>query len=352
MTPKRWLLTALSFAATVGVSLYIVLTSWPAQRVPVALPPLAHALAIGAMLVEVLARSAKIRASAAALRIPLSFGSCVRTSLGGDFGAAITPARSGAEPARFLILAEAGVAVPNVLLLLFAEMLLETISLAVVAAVLALIFREAGAMLDGVIGLVLLYALGVLGAGAAGLMLARRNAHGPPPAWAARIGLHAGRWRAVQRVLRQLRTMMASLRHARPELVALSLGCSVLHIAARMAILPALVYPLDQTAPLAPLLLWPLALVYGGVVAPVPGGGGVIEIAFRATLGDAIPAPIFGSALIWWRVYTFYAYVVLGALAAGGTVRRAIRSRSERGHRDASRRDDAGTTLNVVESRT
>lgn len=351
MTPKRWLLTALSFAAAVGVSLYIVLTSWPAQRVPVALPLAAHAMALAALVIEVCARGAKIRLSAAALRIPLRFGSAVRTSLGGDFGAAITPARSGAEPARFLILAESRVAVPNVLLLLFAEMFLETISLAVVAAALAVVFQGAGAMMSGLIGLVLLYAVGVLGAGFVGVALARRNAHGPPPVWARRIGLHAGRWRTVQRALRQLRASMTSLRTARPGLVTLSLGCSVLHIAARMAILPALVYPLDATVPLAPLLLWPLALVYGGVVAPVPGGGGVIEIAFRATLGGAIPAPIFGSALIWWRVYTFYAYVVLGALAAGGTVMRAIRNRGDSNRACADREGD-GTAFNAVQSRT
>ena len=43
--------------------------------------------------------------SAAALRIPLKFGTSLRVCLGGDFAASITPARSGAEPARFLVLA-------------------------------------------------------------------------------------------------------------------------------------------------------------------------------------------------------------------------------------------------------
>jgi hypothetical protein len=34
---------------------------------------------------------------------------------------------------------------------------------------------------------------------------------------------------------------------------------------------------------------------------------------------------VLGGALIWWRFYTFYLYIVLGALAAGNTVLRALR---------------------------
>jgi hypothetical protein len=71
-------------------------------------------------------------------------------------------------------------------------------------------------------------------------------------------------------------------------------------------------------------VLWPLALQYGGVVAPAPGGGGFIEAAFGAVLGDAIPARRFGGALVWWRVYTFYAYVA--ARRAGGGAHRAARA--------------------------
>ena len=37
------------------------------------------------------------------------------------------------------------------------------------------------------------------------------------------------------------------------------------------------------------------------------------------------PARIFGAALVWWRFYTFYLFILLGALAAGGTVLRALR---------------------------
>jgi hypothetical protein len=34
---------------------------------------------------------------------------------------------------------------------------------------------------------------------------------------------------------------------------------------------------------------------------------------------------VLAGSLIWWRVYTLYLYILLGALAAGRTVMRALR---------------------------
>ena len=145
MTPTRWLLTALSFAATIGVSIYMI-AGWSQQGTSLALPPVAHLLAVLAVAVEVLARALKIRWSAQAAGIHLPLSTAVRTCLGGDFGAAITPARSGAEPARFFILAESGLASSSVLVILYAELFLEVFSLAVVVAAVAIVFRHAGAV--------------------------------------------------------------------------------------------------------------------------------------------------------------------------------------------------------------
>lgn len=339
MSPARWLLVLLSFAAAVGASGYVVWSTWPAEGGTVTLPLLAHLLGGGAFALELLSRAWKIQLSARALRIPLGFGTALRTSLGGDFGAAVTPARSGAEPARYLVLAEAGVAPTGRLLILFTELVLEMLSLAAVAIALMLLFRGAGSALAGLVGLVGGYAVFILGIGVVGLMLARRNASGPPPRWARWLGV--GRWRGVQRSLRQLRTSVDAVRQAHLGMMTLAFLASVAHVAARVLVLPGLVYGAGalagmSRASVAPLVLWPLALSYGGVVAPVPGGGGVIEAAFAATLAGSIPRRIFGASLIWWRVYTFYAYVVLGALAAGRTALRAMRQHGRR-HEAAER---------------
>ncbi len=332
MNRNRWLVTILSFGLMFGASIWVVATNWPAGGMP-SLAWGAHGAALMAAFLEVMTRSLKIQASAHAVRLPLRFGTAVRVCLGGDFAAAITPARSGAEPARFLVLAESGMAAAGRVVVLFLELFLEMCSLALVCLLLAFFFRGRGASIAGLLGLVGGYSTAVLGAGAIGLLLARNSANGPPPAWAKRIGLHAGRWRGVQRTLRQLRQSVQSLKTAKPGLMFIAFLGSVVHVLFKVATLPILVYLGDRSFPLsmdtlAPLVLWPLALFYGGVVVPAPGGGGFIEGAFAATLKNAIPAGIFAATLIWWRFYTFYLYIVAGGIAAGDAAMRAIRDRA------------------------
>jgi uncharacterized membrane protein YbhN (UPF0104 family) len=331
MSVTRWLLTALSFAVMFGASAWVVSTNWPVGGMPW-LAWSAHAAALTATGIEVTTRALKIQASSVAVGLPLRFGTALRVCLGGDFAAAITPARSGAEPARFLVLAESGMPVAGRVLVLFLELFLEMISLALVCAVLAVLFEGRGASVRGLLALVGGYSTAVLGAGALGFMLSRRNANGPPPPWAMRMGLHAGRWRTIQRTLRQLRGAVQSLQHARVKVMLAAFVGSVLHVLCKVAVLPLLVFLGDPSFALsmdslAPLVLWPLALFYGGVVVPAPGGGGFIEGAFAVTLKTAIPAGIFAATLVWWRFYTFYLYIVVGGLAAGDAAMRAIRRR-------------------------
>src|SRR6476620_1760469 len=161
MTPTRWLLTALSFAATIGVSIYMI-AGWSQQGASLNLPARAHLLALLAVGVEVLARALKIRWSARAAGIDLPLTPATRTCLGGDFAAAITPARSGAEPARFFVLAEAGLASSSILIILYAELFLEVFSLAAVVLAVAVVFRHAGAVVLTLTGLVGTYAAVIL----------------------------------------------------------------------------------------------------------------------------------------------------------------------------------------------
>jgi hypothetical protein len=313
-----------------GVSAWVVRRNWPAGGMPWLGWPV-HVAALCTVAAEILTRAFKIQASARACGIPLRFGTALRVCLAGDFAAAITPARSGAEPARFLVLAESGTPPAGRVLVLFLELVLEMWSLVLVCVVLAVLFRGRGASVSGLLALVGGYSTFVLGAGTAGWVLSRRNANGPPPRWARSVGLHAGRWRAVQRTLRGLRTSVQALRHANPLMMGLAFGGSVLHVLGKVATLPILVFVADRSFPLtmdtlAPLVLWPLALFYGGVAVPAPGGGGFIEGAFAATLKSAIPSGIFVASLVWWRFYTFYLYILVGGVAAGDAALRSLRS--------------------------
>src|SRR5262249_48498725 len=159
-----------------------------------------------AVAVEILTRPLKITWSAKAPDIELSFMTALRTTLAGDFGASITPARSGAEPARFLVLAEAGVPTSSALVVLFAELFLESLSLALVVLVVAIVFRHAGIVLGALVGVVGTYSGFVIGLAVTAIMLSRRHVGHSPPTWARRVGLGGRRWLVIQRWFAQIRT--------------------------------------------------------------------------------------------------------------------------------------------------
>jgi uncharacterized membrane protein YbhN (UPF0104 family) len=112
----------------------------------------------------------------------------------------------------------------------------------------------------------------------------------------------------------------------------------------RLAVLPIIGLALDPSLPLSSLVLWPLILLYGGAVAPAPGGGGAVEVGFRFAYGSMMSPAVLGGALLWWRFYTFYMYVLLGGASVGGTVLKALRTqRHGRLHARAASRDVPAT---------
>jgi hypothetical protein len=111
---------------------------------------------------------------------------------------------------------------------------------------------------------------------------------------------------------------------------------SLAHVALRLAVLPVIVLGSGITAPLTPLIVWPLLLLYGAAVAPAPAGGGVIEAGFAFGLHRVLDPAALAGALVWWRFYSFYAYLIAGAVVAGTTVIRAINGPRRTSPRDPS----------------
>ncbi len=324
MTRLRWILAIGSFGAAVGVAVWVIVASWPAHGAPLGLPWWAHLLALSVVGAELVLRTAKIALSARACGIALPFGTAARATLGGDFATALTPARTGAEPARFMVLIEAGVSPPNALLVLFLEVVVEMISLVIVAIALVVVLPHT-AGLRALLGTVGGYGAVVLAIGAAGYLLSTRRSRGPSPAWARTLGVNAALWRRVQRAVRHLRESVRALRYARPRVMAVAMVASIVHVAARLSILPIIVLGSGVPLDLPQLIIRPLMLLYGGAMIPAPAGGGVMELGFKVLMQDVLPASHLGTALVWWRIYSYYVYVVLGAVAAGRTVMRALR---------------------------
>ena len=132
----------------------------------------------------------------------------------------------------------------------------------------------------------------------------------------------------IQRALRSLRSGIAALRQARLVPMTGAFVASMLHVSLRLAVLPIIALAMNPSLPLGKLVLWPLVFLYGGAVAPAPGGGGAVEFGFKLAFSGVMTPSVLGGTLVWWRFYTFYLYVVLGALAAGRTVMRALRDES------------------------
>jgi glycosyltransferase 2 family protein len=328
VTWKRWLFTALSFTAVFGASIYFI-ARWWGEGTSINLPLGAHLLAIGCVAVEVASRSWKISFGARAIGLKLPFMTSMRACLAGDFGASVTPARSGAEPARFVVLAESGVPASQTLVVLYVELFLEMVSLAAVVLAVGIVFHDAGPVLGALVGVVGLYSAFVLGVAALAYGLAKRPPRSAPPGWARALLINERRWHVVERWLAQVRVTIEALRNVNVKWIVASFFMSVIHVSVRLVVLPGIVYGAGGTAPLAPLALWPLGFLYGAAVVPAPGGGGAVELAFSTALRGVIGTRLFAPALLWWRFYTFYIYIVLGALAAGRTAIRALKKRDE-----------------------
>jgi uncharacterized protein (TIRG00374 family) len=329
MSRRRWLVVVLSFAVALGVSAYLVWSGWSKHGAPPLLPWWAHFAVLGLVGVEILARGLKLHWSAAAIRVELRLGAAIRVILGGDFAAAITPGRSGAEPARFLVLAEAGLPAASIILVLFIELFLELVSLAIIVVAMAIVFRGAGGVIGLMVGVIGAWVVLVGAAAVIGWYLSHRNTRGKPPEWARKLGFKAGAWRRVQHAMRALRASVASLRQARPLALIAATIASAVHVAMRLSVLVVIVQSVAPETATAPLLLWSLVIMYGSSIAPAPGGGGAVEFSFKLAFASLLAADVLAGSLIWWRVYTFYLYMLLGALAAGSTVLRALRERPE-----------------------
>ncbi len=330
MSARRWLLVVLSFATSIGVSIWVVVASWPHGGGTRALPLAAHLLALALCFVDIATRAVKLHWSGKAIGCDLPMRPAFRATVGGDFGGAITPSRSGTEPARFLILAEAKLGAGNAVVLIFTELALEIAALVLLGLVLALTLPRAGFALTGFVGVVLGFVALLAAAIAAALALSRERRNDVPPRWARMLRIGDARWIQLRRSLRELRTRLRRLRHLHRGWATAALLVTILHVSARVAILPALVRTAAPDVPLRPLLLWPLTLYYGAGSAPAPGGGGVVEVAYRAALGGVIPPALLGASLIWWRFYSFYLPMLLGAVVTGRAVTRALRSSAER----------------------
>jgi len=94
----------------------------------------------------------------------------------------------------------------------------------------------------------------------------------------------------------------------RPELL---LYTSIHHII-RIGMLPLLLSFFSSSLFDAATFAWSFFFIYAFNLLPLPSGGGTIELSFTHIFDNALGNNL-ATALIWWRMFSHYSYVILGS---------------------------------------
>ena len=260
-----------------------------------------HALALLLLAIDCTARAWRIQLATWASGGRLDFLDALRLNLYGEAACTVTPNRLGGEPARFLGMTWSGLRVVQALVALGVEVAAEWPVFGIVAiALVGYYIPDWSAAADrflthslarDLLGmeLIALVALIVI--------------------WTLQRLVRPGAIR--HRVRRQWRVAWAHVRRAPWWVLVLGALLTVISLAARALILPALVWGHPDAPPLAVMFFGSLALIHAPLVVPLPSGGGGIEVAFLSGFaGD------FGGhqviTLLLWRFYTTILLTVLG----------------------------------------
>jgi hypothetical protein len=267
-----------------------------------------HLAAFALVGLDVLVRGVRIR-----VLLPMSLFRAITVNTCGDALAAVTPARLGGEPLRFVAFQRSGASPAAVIAALATEVCVDAILIVAIGLIVALAFRNAGrAWLERLAELtaspsarwvtVAVLASLVLGGGV--VVRLRRRWHVPL--------VHGTRdaWRL--------------LTTRSPGALARVAGLTLVSMVARSAILPVLAASVPE-ARLAGLMAGSFVLLFAQSVLPVPAGLGSVDLGFAAWFAGTLRDGDLARLLVLWRFYT----IALGALAGALLLMRAPRSLSQ-----------------------
>jgi uncharacterized membrane protein YbhN (UPF0104 family) len=263
----------------------------------------AHLICIVLVMVDLLARAWRIQWIVQGLGHRMSVKDAFILNAFGDAACALTPLRIGGEPARLAGMLRSRVPAPAAFVAISLEVLAAWPVIIVAAGWLA--WRYAPAWWLSV-----------------GPRLATAAEQAWP--WVALVALvSVVVWVYAQRVAspvvrhlqRPVRRALVYWRRTPTWPLVASIPLSLLNLATRVAILPALALTLAVPPELGPMMLGSFALLYSQLVLPTPSGAGAVELGF---LGGA--AGDLGQNEAWlllaWRFYTSGIGVVLGVWLA------------------------------------
>lgn len=299
-----------------------------------------HLAALGCVVLSLIVRAIRLAhiARSCGRRVRIRTGA--RAHLWAEALAAVTPARTGGDPARVWVLHRDGVPPVSGAALVAGEVvgdLVVVITLSLTLAVLSPAVRVVSLLAAAFAGVIVL-ALLIASA------FRRRTADGRMPRTLARLGVSRRRWRGVRLQALKFRRTLRLVRRAPLPAQLFTMTLSILNVGSRLAILPLLALPLAADYSLLRLVAWPLLFLYPGAALPFPGGGGVIEMGFAAGLAPDFGAESLAVALVWWRFYTHHLVAGAGAAAIGVSALRR-RARTRVAPRAATRPDRARSCI-------
>jgi uncharacterized membrane protein YbhN (UPF0104 family) len=260
-----------------------------------------HLLALALLGLDCLVRAWRIQIAVWTAGGRLAFSDAVKLNLYGEAASQLTPNRLGGEPARFLGLTEAGLRPVTGIVAIGVEVACEWPVFLLAGAALVVFYvpdwqdaariwlhrHRAGELV--IIEIVTLLVL------VSAYLLQRL----------ARAGF------VRHRVRRQWRVAWAHVRRAPRWALGVGALLTVISVAARALILPALAWGVPGQPPFNQMFFGALALVHAPLVVPLPSGGGGLEVAFlNGFAGDFGARQV--AMLLLWRFYTAGLLTVLG----------------------------------------
>jgi uncharacterized membrane protein YbhN (UPF0104 family) len=270
----------------------------PARRL---LRLIAHALALGVLVLDVLVRAWRIQLAAWTAGGRLSIWEAIRLNMYGEAASTLTPNRLGGEPARFAGMNESRMRPVTALVALGVEVAAEWPVFLVMGLVLAVHYipdwkartetwlRHHIAADLVFVELVVLIVLIVV--------------------WFLQRSIRSGAIR--HRVRRQWRVAWAHVRRAPVWAMLANAGLTAVSLAARGLVLPALAWGMRDAPPFLEMFFGSLAMLAAPLAVPLPSGGGGIEVVFLSGFaGDYGDRQV--PMLLWWRFYTMILLTVIG----------------------------------------
>ena len=263
-----------------------------------------HLLSLALLAIDSVVRAWRIQLAVWTAGGRLSFNDAFRLNLYGEAASQLTPNRLGGEPARFLGLNEARVRPVTGIVGIGVEVAAEWPVFLFAAGALVAYYvpdwREAaGSWLRrhraGELVTIEVIALVIL----LTVYLLQRLA---------RAGF------VSHRVRRQWRVAWAHVRRAPRWALGAAALLTVVSVAARALILPALAWGMPNAPPFSQMFFGSLALLHAPLVVPLPSGGGGLEVAFlNGFAGDFGGRQV--TMLLLWRFYTALLLTILGVFA-------------------------------------